>query len=86
VEEGEQSFETPQELEHRSATSDEPFPTMQEVVREHVLRALERADHKKKAAAQLLGISRRALYRLLEKHDLGATIERRERTRKPPQQ
>jgi two-component system response regulator HydG len=45
--------------------------------REHIQRALEQAGGNKKAAAQMLGVSRRALYRRLERLDLGATISRR---------
>jgi two-component system, NtrC family, response regulator HydG len=47
------------------------------VEREHILRALQRAGGNKKAAARMLGVSRRALYRRLERLDLGATITRR---------
>ena len=36
-----------------------------------------RAGGNKKAAAKMLGLSRRALYRRLERLDLGATITRR---------
>jgi DNA-binding NtrC family response regulator len=47
------------------------------VEREHILRALQRTGGNKKAAARMLGVSRRALYRRLERLDLGATIARR---------
>jgi len=47
------------------------------VEREHILRALQRAGGNKKAAARMLGVSRRALYRRLERLDLGGTISRR---------
>jgi two-component system response regulator HydG len=47
------------------------------VEREHIQRALLRAHGNKKAAARMLGLSRRALYRRLERLDLGATISRR---------
>ena len=39
--------------------------------------ALVRAGGNKKAAAKMLGLSRRALYRRLERLDLAATITRR---------
>jgi two-component system response regulator HydG len=45
--------------------------------REHIQRALEQAGGNKKAAAQMLGVSRRALYRRLERLELGDTITRR---------
>jgi DNA-binding NtrC family response regulator len=47
------------------------------VEREHIQRALMRANGNKKAAARMLGLSRRALYRRLERLDLGGTIIRR---------
>jgi DNA-binding NtrC family response regulator len=47
------------------------------VEREHIQRALARANGNKKAAAKMLGVSRRALYRKLERLDLSATITRR---------
>jgi two-component system, NtrC family, response regulator HydG len=48
--------------------------------REHIQRALEHAGGNKKAAAQLLGLSRRALYRRLERLELADTIARRRPT------
>ncbi len=47
------------------------------VERDHIQRALVRTGGNKKAAAQMLGLSRRALYRRLERLDLSATIARR---------
>ena len=47
------------------------------VERDHIQRALARAHGNKKAAARMLGLSRRALYRRLERLDLGDTIMRR---------
>jgi DNA-binding NtrC family response regulator len=47
------------------------------VEREHIRRALVRAGGNKKAAAKMLGLSRRALYRRLDRLELGATISRR---------
>jgi DNA-binding NtrC family response regulator len=47
------------------------------VEREHIQRALVRSHGNKKAAARMLGLSRRALYRRLERLDLGDTIMRR---------
>jgi DNA-binding NtrC family response regulator len=47
------------------------------VERDHIQRALIRAGGNKKAAAKMLGLSRRALYRRLERLDLAATISRR---------
>ena len=47
------------------------------VEREHIQRALMRTNGNKKAAARILGLSRRALYRRLERLDLADTITRR---------
>ena len=47
------------------------------VERDHIQRALVRAGGNKKAAAKMLGLSRRALYRRLERLDLSGTITRR---------
>ena len=53
------------------------------VERDHIQRALLRAGGNKKAAAKLLGLSRRALYRRLERLDLSDTIVRRPATAVP---
>ena len=50
------------------------------VERDHIQRALVRAGGNKKAAAKMLGLSRRALYRRLERLDLSGTITRRRET------
>jgi two-component system response regulator HydG len=66
----------------RSTTSSAPqgqadADLLVNVEREHIQRALVRAGGNKKAAAKMLGLSRRALYRRLERLDLAATISRR---------
>ncbi len=58
------------------AVETEP-PLLSTVEREHILRALQHARGNKKAAAKLLGVSRRALYRRLERLGLESTISRR---------
>jgi two-component system, NtrC family, response regulator HydG len=50
------------------------------VERDHIQRALVRTGGNKKAAAKMLGLSRRALYRRLERLDLSGTISRRRQT------
>jgi DNA-binding NtrC family response regulator len=60
-------------VQQRSADAD----LLVNVEREHIQRALMRANGNKKAAARMLGLSRRALYRRLERLDLGDTIMRR---------
>jgi two-component system, NtrC family, response regulator HydG len=47
------------------------------VERDHIQRALQKAGGNKKVAAQMLGLSRRALYRRLERLDLADSISRR---------
>jgi DNA-binding NtrC family response regulator len=47
------------------------------VERDHIQRALAKAGGNKKVAAQMLGLSRRALYRRLERLDLVDSISRR---------
>ena len=55
-------------------------PLLSTVEREHILRALQHARGNKKAAARMLGVSRRALYRRLERLGLDSTISRRSHT------
>ena len=57
-----------------SGRSDELLVTVE---REHIQRALVRTRGNKKEAARMLGLSRRALYRRLERLDLSDTIVRR---------
>lgn len=57
--------------------ADDDLEPLSDVEREHIMRALQHAANNKKKAATLLGISRRALYRKLERLDLGVTIARR---------
>jgi len=45
---------------------------LEEIEREHILEVLRQVNGNRMAAAKLLGISRRALYRRLERHHLGA--------------
>ncbi len=61
----------------RAMAGDEDLEPLSDIEREHIMRALQRADGNKKKAAALLGVSRRALYRKLERLDLGVTIARR---------
>lgn len=61
----------------RDDEEDDAGRPLSSVEREHIARALQRAGGNKKAAARMLGVSRRALYRKLERLDLGSTIARR---------
>jgi len=45
-------------------------PQLEEVEREHILDVLRQVNGNRMAAAKLLGISRRALYRRLDRHHL----------------
>ena len=60
-----------------AAASDHDGDSLATVEREHIQRALAKAGGNKKAAAQMLGLSRRALYRRLERLDLADSISRR---------
>jgi DNA-binding NtrC family response regulator len=52
------------------AISDHAPPPLDAVEREHILEVLRQVNGNRMAAAKLLGISRRALYRRLERHQL----------------
>ena len=54
-----------------------PLAPQAAIEREYVLRALQQAGGNKKVAANMLGLSRRAFYRRLERHDLDDAIHRR---------
>ena len=68
-------------LEHAAAAGHPEL--LATVERDHIQRALVRANGNKKAAAKMLGLSRRALYRRLERLDLAATITRRPQAPSP---
>ncbi|WP_396626478.1 sigma-54-dependent transcriptional regulator [Luteitalea sp.] len=61
----------------RREPEDDDMEPLSDVERDHIMRALHRADGNKKKAATILGLSRRALYRKLERLDLGVMITRR---------
>jgi two-component system response regulator HydG len=50
-----------------------PMPLV-EIEREHIVRTLEQVGGNKAVAARLLGVSRRAFYRQLERHGLHTTV------------
>jgi two-component system response regulator AtoC len=54
-------------------TAPAPAP-LEEMEREHILEILRQVNGNRMAAAKLLGISRRALYRRLERHHLAAEV------------
>jgi two-component system response regulator AtoC len=57
--------------------ADDDQESLASIERDHIMRTLRRAGGNKKAAAKMLGLSRRALYRRLERHQLDETITRR---------
>src|SRR5207237_1853644 len=50
--------------------SESATPPLQEVEREHILEVLRQVNGNRMAAAKVLGISRRALYRRLDRHGI----------------
>ena len=54
-----------------------PTDSLRDAERELVIRVLQQVRGNKKAAAARLGVSRRSLYRLLERHGLEAQIRSR---------
>jgi DNA-binding NtrC family response regulator len=54
----------------RSATATGPLPSLEELEREHVQRVLAFTEGQKNRAADILGVSRPRLNRLLQKHGL----------------
>ena len=54
----------------RARTATPPAP-LDEIEREHILDVLRQVNGNRMAAAKVLGISRRALYRRLDRHHLG---------------
>ena len=64
-------------IDHAAPPTQADKDLLATVERDHIQRALVRAGGNKKAAAKMLGLSRRALYRRLERLDLGDTITRR---------
>jgi two-component system response regulator HydG len=73
----EQVFASPIRVEAPHSQPDTNRDLLVTVERDHIQRALLRAGGNKKAAAKMLGLSRRALYRRLERLDLSDTITRR---------
>jgi transcriptional regulator with PAS, ATPase and Fis domain len=57
------------------------FPTLDQLERDHIRRALELADGEKAAAARMLGIGRPRLYRKLRKYDLEPSADSPESAR-----
>ncbi|HEY3382056.1 MAG TPA: sigma-54 dependent transcriptional regulator [Vicinamibacterales bacterium] len=57
--------------------ADDDQESLASIERDHIMRTLRRVGGNKKAAAKMLGLSRRALYRRLERHQLDETITRR---------
>jgi DNA-binding protein Fis len=57
------------DIESRPVAADSPVP-LDTVERDHILEVLRQVNGNRMAAARILGISRRALYRRLERHNL----------------
>ena len=65
------------------ARSDNNPAPLVEVEREHIIRTLQQVRGNKAVAARLLGISRRAFYRQLERHGLHQRIPMSTRSNEP---
>jgi DNA-binding NtrC family response regulator len=64
---------SPESASNRGVDAPAPLDTLE---REHILEVLRQVNGNRMAAAKLLGISRRALYRRLERHQLGEQAPR----------
>jgi DNA-binding NtrC family response regulator len=59
----------------QEGTGGRPYPTsLADVERDHIIRTLEQVRGNKAVAARILGVSRRAFYRQLERHGLHRRI------------
>jgi DNA-binding NtrC family response regulator len=65
--------------DRQRGAGDRPAP-LEAIAREHIIRTLDRVGGNKAVAARLLGISRRAFYRQLERHGLHERIPGRARS------
>jgi DNA-binding NtrC family response regulator len=54
-------------------TAASPLPSLDEMTRQHLARVLTATGGNKKRAAEILGVDRRTLYRMLERYDMGAS-------------
>jgi transcriptional regulator with GAF, ATPase, and Fis domain len=61
-----------------------PWPTLAQLERDHIQRALERTGHNQRAAADLLGLHRQQLLRKIKKFGLDASSSRPGRPKKLP--
>jgi DNA-binding NtrC family response regulator len=64
----------PPAMPHASLPSPEATALLVDVEREHIVRTLQQVRGNKAVAARMLGISRRAFYRQLERHGLHQRI------------
>ena len=72
----------PRLVETRPAAGDSPAP-LEAIERDHILDVLRQVNGNRMAAARMLGISRRALYRRLERHKLIDEAPRPATSRRP---
>ena len=68
-----------------AAESDEPWPTMDQLQRDHIQRTLERTGYNQRAAADLLGMHYQQLQRKIKKYGLDNSASRPGRPKKPAQ-
>jgi two-component system NtrC family response regulator len=52
-------------------SSDQPFQTLQEIEREHILKVLDYVNGHRTKAAKILGVGRKTLYHKIQELNLG---------------
>jgi DNA-binding NtrC family response regulator len=83
--EGVMDSSAPEPLPVAAPRAELPAPLV-EIEREHIIKTLEQVRGNKAVAARLLGISRRAFYRQLERHGLHQRVPMGSREAEPLEQ
>ncbi|MGA2616562.1 MAG: sigma-54 dependent transcriptional regulator [Thermoguttaceae bacterium] len=67
-----------------ATASADPWPTLDQLQRDHIQRTLQRTGYNQRAAADLLGLHRQQLLRKIKKYGLDTSSSRPGRPNKPP--